>query len=364
MWSFFLGGGNNNNNNDNVDDNDNDSNDSSSTSSSSSSSSSITSSIAFANIVTGCSKSNHTQYLEHGEDTWTLLQQAHDRVKGKRSHYKAPHTGMMVPFEIRSAEESSSSSNGYVGGGDNARYLYVTEDVKEGTQLWKPIHYHTFHSQQDYVNFLIEVGEHYLQCEVLSWTHPSYQDENDMYSVDITLDEGTFIDETTSTSMSQEKANIDINCRAIREIKAGEKIIMNGSTEYSNIINKKEIDWFNDIKESAWKRTGLGIQHNQQQQQHMSRGRGMQQQQHTATPTPTLEANSNNFSITTPTTSMAVLSALFFVVKIIRGSRTNNKRSSSFSAISYGGDIIIDNDNGTKYSYFCNSNNNNKSKIA
>jgi hypothetical protein len=365
MWSFFLGGGNNNNNNDNVDDNDNDSNDSSSTSSSSSSSSSITSSIAFANIVTGCSKSNHTQYLEHGEDTWTLLQQAHDRVKGKRSHYKAPHTGMMVPFEIRSAEESSSSSNGYVGGGDNARYLYVTEDVKEGTQLWKPIHYHTFHSQQDYVNFLIEVGEHYLQCEVLSWTHPSYQDENDMYSVDITLDEGTFIDETTSTSMSQEKANIDINCRAIREIKAGEKIIMNGSTEYSNIINKKEIDWFNDIKESAWKRTGLGIQHNQQQQQqHMSRGRGMQQQQHTATPTPTLEANSNNFAITTPTTSMAVLSALFFVVKIIRGSRTNNKRSSSFSAISYGGDIIIDNDNGTKYSYFCNSNNNNKSKIA
>jgi hypothetical protein len=350
MWSFLVGG-----NNDSVDDNDSDFD----------SSTSISSSIAFANIVTGCSKSNHTQYLEHDKDTWMLLQQAHDRVKGRRSHYKAPHTGMMVPFEIR----SSSSS----GGGDDERYLYVTEDVQQGTQLWQPLHYHTFHSQNDYVKFLMEVGEHYLQCEVLIWTHPSYQ-SNDMY-VDITLDEGTFIAETTtstSTSSSQEEeqeaANIDINCRAIREIKAGEKIIMNGSTEYSDIINEKEVDWFNDIRESAWKRTGLGQQKQrihqglqQQQQQQQQKGRGIQQQ-HTVTPT--LEGGSNNNFAIAPTTSMAVLSAMYFAVKIIRGSRTK-KRSSSFSSISYGdGDGDDGDDNGTTYSYFCNNNNSNKSKIA
>ena len=329
MWSFLVGG----NNNDSVDDNDSDS--------------STSSSIVFANIVTGCSKSNHTQYLEHDKDTWTLLQQAHDRVKGKRSHYKASHTGMMVPFEIRSS--SSSIGDGRDGqNGDDERYLYVTEDVQQGTQLWQPLHYVTFHSQHDYVKFLIEVGEHYLQCEVLSWTHPSIHQINgtDMY-VDITLDEGTFIAEIEQ--QEEEKANIDINCRAIREIKAGEKIIMNGSTEYSDTINKKEVDWFNDIRESAWKRTGLG------QQQRVHQG---YHQQHTATPT--LEGGSNNFAITiAPTTSMVVLSAMFFVVKIIRGSRTK-KRSSSFSSISYGDDNS--DDNGTAYSYFCN--NNNKSKIA
>ena len=328
MWSFLVGG----NNNDSVDDNDSDS--------------STSSSIVFANIVTGCSKSNHTQYLEHDKDTWTLLQQAHDRVKGKRSHYKASHTGMMVPFEIRSS--SSSVGGGRDSDGNDERYLYVTEDVQQGTQLWQPLHYVTFHSQHDYVKFLIEVGEHYLQCEVLSWTHPSIHQINgtDMY-VDITLDEGTFIAEIEQ--QEEEIANIDINCRAIREIKAGEKIIMNGSTEYSDTINKKEVDWFNDIRESAWKRTGLG------QQQRVHQG---YHQQHTATPT--LEGGSNNFAIAiAPTTSMAVLSAMFFVVKIIRGSRTK-KRSSSFSSISYGDDNS--DDNGTAYSYFCN--NNNKSKIA
>ncbi|OEU06621.1 hypothetical protein FRACYDRAFT_254172 [Fragilariopsis cylindrus CCMP1102] len=249
MWSFLVGG-NNNDSVDSVDDSD----------------SSTSSSIVFANIVTGCSKSNHTQYLEHDKDTWTLLQQAHDRVKGKRSHYKAHHTGMMVPFEIR------SSSSTPIGGGrdgqnvNDERYLYVTEDVQQGTQLWQPLHYVTFHSQKDYVKFLIEVGEHHLQCEVLSWTHPSIHQSNgtDMY-VDITLDEGTFIAEEEKEQQQQEKANIDINCRAIREIKAGEKIIMNGSTEYSDTINEKEVDWFNDIRESAWKRTGLG----QQQRVHL-----------------------------------------------------------------------------------------------
>ncbi len=248
--------------------------------------------LTLTNIVTGCSSSNHTDYLTHDALTWGLLQEARDNV-GRRYdedwHSKIhdddiPLSGMQVPFEVR-----INPKNGL-------RQVMVTRDIPEGYNIWKPVHYETFETEHEYIEFLQELP-HHLQCEALSWTHPSWFDE-DLY-VDITLDEGTFIQE----SSSEDDINIDVNCAALRFIKAGEFIYMNHTvTDESSSLphSKSGIEWFDDIRSIAWKRTGLGMgrpsygstQHNQPQLEPPSIGPGV-----------------------------AVLSALYLVAKAVTGKK-------------------------------------------
>lgn len=214
------------------------------------------------NIVTGCSTSNHTDYLSHDTNTWIQMQEALDRVQSRHvsdwdsnAHSRAyrggsesiPHSGMRVPFEIK-----LNPKNGL-------RQVVVTRDIPEGYTMWKPLHYHTFGNERPYVEFLEELP-HHLQCDALSWTHASWMN-NEMY-VDITLDEGSFIE----TSSFADDINIDDNCVALRHIKAGEFVYMN-HTEYippptessSSPFSESGVEWFDDLRSTAWKRSGLGM---------------------------------------------------------------------------------------------------------
>ena len=298
MWPFIVNSNSNSNSNDNNDDDSNDDEHQ-----------------TLTNIVTGCSTSNHTDYLSHDADTWVLLQEAHDRVKSqyaKNWHTSGrsraaqggtsniPHTGMMVPFEVKANRRTRQ------------RELHVTQDVPKGTQLWQPLHFHTIRSEHGYIEFLQELP-HHLQCDALSWTHASWHD-NEMY-VDITLDDGTFIQSATT----EEPANIDVDCVAVRDIKAGEIIYMN-QTEYIPSTSSDDspssspssfsdsaaaaigVEWFDDIRSTAWKRTGLGMG--------SSSSNRHNQQQH---------------GIIAP--SMAVLSAMYFVLKLFRGGKSTTSSS-------------------------------------
>lgn len=207
-------------------------------------------------IVTGCATSNHTEYLSHDADTWIRLQQAHDAVKRRHAdddeeedeYYSRTtsedgsdtslfHTGMQVPFAIRVNPKTG------------LRQVMVTRDIPADYRLWEPDHYHTFHTEHTYVEFLQELP-HYLQCEALSWTHPSWTNK-DLY-VDITLDEGTFIQE----SDDENDINLDINCVTLRPLKAGEFVYMN-HTDLP--FAESGVAWFDDLRSTAWKRRGLGM---------------------------------------------------------------------------------------------------------
>lgn len=274
-----------------------------------------------ANIVTGCSVSDHTEYLSHDVDTWVSLQEAHERVKSryakdwhssgksragtnKEDDNIIPHSGMMVPFGVKTNTDTG------------LRQVYAAEDVAKGQRLWKPLHYHTFQSEYGYVEFLMELP-HHLQCDVLEWTHPSYyntyhqEEETETTWVDITLDEGTFIQETTNP----EEANIDYDCVAVRNIKAGEFVFMNHTdvilpptSSSSSRHSESGIEWFDIIRSTAWKRTGLGMGGKTTELEHQQRH---QQRQHS-----------------TIAPGMAILSALYVVARIFRGRKSSSVSSS------------------------------------
>ncbi len=253
-------------------------------------------------IVTGCSTSRHADNLSYDANTWIQLQEAYYAVKTRHDEhwheensYSTPHTGMQVPFQVR-----INPKNGL-------RQVMVTRDIPAGYTIWEPIHYETFETEHEYVEFLQELP-HHLQCETLSWSHPSWYNK-ELY-VDITLDEGTFIQE----SSSPQDINIDIDCIALRDIKAGEFVFMNHTAVSSPTIDslhyaESGIEWFDDIRSTAWKRSGLGM------------GRSNP---------PTYESRTNHqHSIMEPpgiAYGIAVLSTLYLVAKALRA---NQKRTSA-----------------------------------
>jgi len=262
------------------------------------------------NIVTGCAKSNRAAYGKYDPSTWMFLQVAHDRVKSryagerhtsKRSRSTGgqfkdiPHTGMKIPFGVQ------------VNPLTNLRQVYVKRDIPKGFQLWEPLHYHTFSSEHGYVEFLKELPQH-LQCDVLEWTHPSYEN-NDVF-VDITLDEGTFIQEATNA----EQVNIDIDCVALREIVAGEFVYMNMTEHFAA---DSSVAWLETIRSDAWRRTGLGMR------SRSNIGNGGEEVKH-----------AKDYVVVAPT--MAVLSVLFFVLKAFRRGKTMKSSSYNYEYVDYG----------------------------
>ena len=265
---------------------------------------------SLANIVTGCSTSNHTDYLSHDANTWKVMRQAYYNAKNRQDEdwhsdnsdeSNSPNSGMKVPFEVR-----INPKNGL-------RQVMVTRDIPAGYTLWQPIHYETFTSEHEYVEFLQELP-HHLQCDALSWTHSSWY--NKEHYVDITLDEGTFILESSSS----EDINIDIDCVTLREIKAGEFVFMN-HTDYflprsespSLHFAESGVEWFDDIRSTAWKRTGLGMGRSN----HGSRTNQNQQRQQQ-----------------TPLASgLAVLSMLYLIAKAMRSKK--HRDSISHQSLSY-----------------------------
>ncbi|VEU34952.1 unnamed protein product [Pseudo-nitzschia multistriata] len=249
-----------------------------------------------AKIVVGCPKPNHAASTTNLDSAaWALLQEAVGTPTG------TPHTGMQVPFGTKINPQTQR------------RQVFVSRDIPKGYELWKPIHYHTFHSEEGYTDFLREVP-HNLRCAVLEWTHPSSHD-NDIY-VDVTLDEGTFIQEAELP----EQVNIDIDCVALRDIKAGEFVYMN-TTEHFSLSG--DVEWLEAIRTDALKRTGLGSGRRRNQYLNNNHTHRLIPPNHTEDDT----------TVVAPV--IAALSALYFVVKLVRGG--NASKPYDFGC-DYGGD--------------------------
>jgi len=235
--------------------------------------------------VTGCGNSHFDRFI-HGKETWALIRRAYNKAI---RDFERPfnYEGMQVGFEVRPDKKGLKRS------------IHVTESVKKGSQLWEPYNYHSFRTEHEYIRFLKELEPHgrYLQCDVIGMTHT---DESSSF-VELTLDEGSFIQH----GHTAEEINLDMYCVATKDIAAGEKLMMN-TTEY---VGADSIDWFNEIKSSAWKRTGLGGPKKNYE------------------PVSLLSEQSSSFGGKQILIAPAILFCLFYVSKQFRGQQQQTKKS-------------------------------------
>mmetsp|Transcript_23344 Transcript_23344/g.43353 ORF Transcript_23344/g.43353 Transcript_23344/m.43353 type:complete len:288 (-) Transcript_23344:287-1150(-) len=184
-------------------------------------------------VITGCVQSNHTRNI-HDQQGWKQIQKAFDRAKGKPHDIfqKHGHTGIQIEFEVVYDRDVLHN-----------RALVVKEDIKEGTEVWKPWHYGLFSAERPEVYYkFLEQLPHHLQCDALDFSHPSYDGER----IEVTMDDGNFIHHAERP----EDVNLNIDCEAIRDIKKGERLYMN-YTEFVGFHHS--IDWFDELKENAFR---------------------------------------------------------------------------------------------------------------
>jgi hypothetical protein len=183
-------------------------------------------------MVNGCSAVNYT-YLESQVEAWTDIQKAYDLAIGKpHDKFARGPTGLQVPFEVR-YDPNLQFSNA----------LVVTEEVSEGTRVWIDWHYARFRAKNAKKYYrLLESLPLKLQCLVLSLSHASY----DGKYLELTMDEGNYIQD----AQYPEQVNLDVNCIATRDIKAGELLYLN-FTEFIGFHH--DIEWFDDLKYEAFR---------------------------------------------------------------------------------------------------------------
>jgi hypothetical protein len=189
-------------------------------------------------VITGCSSVNYT-FHEDGEDqVWREIQKAYDIAKGKpHDKLQRGYTAMQVPFRVVFDSSKELMEN----------VLMAAANIPKGTQVWKDWHYGRFShkSPKKFYRFLEQLPLK-SQCLVLAVSHVSY----DGKYVEVTMDEGNYIQEAETEG----QVNLDIHCKATRDIKAGERFYMN-YTEY--VGYEHDIDWFDDLKYNAFREAKL-----------------------------------------------------------------------------------------------------------
>jgi hypothetical protein len=117
------------------------------------------------------------------------------------------------------------------------RGVFASEDIPEGTKLWRSTQCATFSRERDFLAFLRKLPPR-LQCDVLLWAYPY---DNKAY---LDLDVGSFINH----SDLENEINMDCDGYSTRLIHKGEPILMN----YTSFIQYDTVHWFDDIRNDAW----------------------------------------------------------------------------------------------------------------
>jgi hypothetical protein len=185
-------------------------------------------------IVDSCTSPVYRPVI-HGIELWnTILPDAYTKYlkewKNENiSLTKHSEGGVVVPFEVRDDP-------------NKGRGLYATKDIKRGTRVWTPEHFHYIDGEEDYLAFL-KYLPHNLQCEIILWTYPLAGTTTE---VAITLDEGAYMNDGGPGSS---RNNLDSETYAKYDIKAGDELLQ----DYSLYIYlDHEIVWFDDLRERAF----------------------------------------------------------------------------------------------------------------
>mmetsp|Transcript_15804 Transcript_15804/g.23264 ORF Transcript_15804/g.23264 Transcript_15804/m.23264 type:complete len:248 (+) Transcript_15804:151-894(+) len=179
-------------------------------------------------VVTGCAQSNYPKLI-YNETTWKSLRRSYRKAVEKKSTINPddddPRSGFRVPYEVRHSPI-------------RGRSIFVTKPVKRGKLLWRGDYDAAFTSAVTLRRFL-EMLPWELQCEILLWAYPVEGGE-----AHVALDAGSFVNHGETI----EQINFGPNDRAVRDIDAGEEILMN----YTEFIEYDSNSWFDDIRAAAW----------------------------------------------------------------------------------------------------------------
>lgn len=178
--------------------------------------------------VTGCAQSNYPKLI-YNETTWKFLRRSYRKAVGKKSTISEddddPHAGFQVPYEVKHSPI-------------RGRSIFVTKRVKRGKRLWRADYDAAFESEHAFRRFLNMIPWT-LQCEILLWAYPVEGGE-----AHVALDDGSFVNHGNT----EEEINFGNNDRAVRNIDAGEEILMN----YTEFIEYDANPWFDSIRAAAW----------------------------------------------------------------------------------------------------------------
>jgi len=182
-------------------------------------------------VVTGCAQSNYTRRIYTAPD-WMLMQKAYREALGKESTIDAATEayGFLIPFEVRDSPEKG-------------RGVYATAPVKEGTKVWKSTKHASFRTEAAFRSFMDKLPYYEWKCEILLWAYASGSGKGAKASVD--LDPGSFINHGDS----RREINLSSGGYALRNIEAGEQLLMN----YSKFIAYDALPWFDEARSLAWK---------------------------------------------------------------------------------------------------------------
>jgi hypothetical protein len=181
-------------------------------------------------FVNDCVASNYPRKIH---STWKFLQDVYQEELlkfGRKDDvfvsWNTTQTGMQIPYYISDK-------------GPRGRSVYSAIPIRKGTSIWKPYKLANFEHPQELVSFLRRLP-HDLQCDALLWAYPDKSSE----TVGLALDAGTYVNHAES----KESLNLDINCKASRDIRAGEDLL----EDYSDFIGIDTLEWFNIIRSMAW----------------------------------------------------------------------------------------------------------------
>jgi hypothetical protein len=129
--------------------------------------------VTLYNIVEDCTSPVHIPVI-HEVEVWNnVLPNAYtkymDEWKNKFVNLRDySEGGMVVPFEVRDDP-------------NKGRGLYAKSNIKNGTKVWTPAHFHYFNGKEDFLAFLMYLP-HNLQCDIILWTYPVADTSNKLPS--------------------------------------------------------------------------------------------------------------------------------------------------------------------------------------
>lgn len=161
-----------------------------------------------------CSKVFKEQRPIPDHATWMLLRGAYIATVGPQystiEYNDEIKDGFLVPVKLD-----------YVPG--KGRGVIALEDIPKGTLVWDPLYVARFSSAVDYRRFLASIPSD-LACDVMIWAYTETSgDEDQLFTlVSVDLDAGSLMNSITRL----EDKNISPSSRAMRNIKAGEELLV------------------------------------------------------------------------------------------------------------------------------------------
>eukprot|EP00978_Attheya_sp_CCMP212_P013876 scaffold34967_cov58-Attheya_sp.AAC.1 len=183
----------------------------------------------------GCWRKHTSPILDQA--TWELLQDAYRHaVQPEHNSTIAldPKSGFLVPYEVRMIP-------------GKGRGIFATEKIKsgEGVIIWKTIQVAKFTDKLSWQRFLSSIP-YEIACDACQWSYTYRVKHEKQNSLFLDLDDGALLNEASANEEINVEETREGSYVPLRDIEAGEEIIIT----YSGLSDN--IDWYKHIKQQVW----------------------------------------------------------------------------------------------------------------